>query len=323
MTWRPNQNIDKPDDPAPAPTVNSPASEPNVVNKPIETHAGKKVEENRAHNVRRDTDDVKNFTISLTDVDTTIIQHLQDMQLSVVSGGQQFPVPVFYANPERWKAIQKDGFMRDQKGKIQLPALAISRTTIQRNESLRIFNRYPEYMSMEFKRKYSQKNQYDRFSLDNNLQDNVNELYQMNLPDHFTFSYEAIVWTDLVEQNNQIVDRVSYASEDYWGDKKRFKFRTTISDFNLQTEVTNDEDRIVKSTFNIQVYAYLLPEHQKQWKQTTQKAFTPRRLVFGVELESEDGKFPTAGDNKGYSGQGIYNTPITEEITMPQDTSPS
>ena len=218
MTWRPNQNIDKPD--SPPPVKNSPDSEPNVVNTPVETHAGKKVEENRAHNVRRDTDDVKNFTISLTDVDTTIVQHLQDMQLSVESGGQQYPVPVFYANPERWKAIQKDGFMRDQKGKVQLPALAISRNTVQRNESLRIFNRYPEHLSMEFKRKYSEKNIYDRFSLDNNLQDNVHELYQVNLPDHFTFTYEVVVWTDLIEQSNQIIDRISYASEDYWGDKE-------------------------------------------------------------------------------------------------------
>ena len=176
---------------------------------------------------------------------------------------------------------------------------------------------------MEFKRKYSEKNIYDRFSLDNNLQDNVHELYQVNLPDHFTFTYEVVVWTDLIGESNQIIDRISYASEDYWGDKEDSSFRT-ISDFNLQTEVTNDEDRMVKSTFNIQVYAYLL----LNTKSSGNKQHRKHSLIVGwyleLYLESSDLKFPTADDNKGYSGQGIYNTPISdEEITIPEDTYPS
>ena len=321
MTWRPNQRIDRSD--APPPVKNSPDSPPNTVQKPIETHAGKKVDENRSHNIRRDTDDDKNFTVTLIDIDTTIVEHLQNMQLSVEAGGDVYPVPVFYSNPERWKAIQKDGFMRDHRGKVQLPAIAIARNTIARNEGLKIFNRYPEHLSMPFKKKYSEKNQYDKFNVLNNLHDDIHELHNVNLPDHYTVTYEVVIWTDVVTQNNSLVERISYETEDYWGDQRRFKFRTTVSDFNLQTEVTADQDRMVKSTFNLQVYAYLLPEYQKQWKQTTQKAFTPRKVIFGVELDDKDENFPTDDDNKGYTGQNIYNTPVQETISLPTNTYPS
>lgn len=313
MAWRPNQNIDTFDDQPPL--KNSPNSQPNTENRPVETQHGKEYSENRSHNVRRDTDTVKDFSITLEDIDTTIMSHLDKMQLQINSDGNIIPVPIMYGSPERWKAVQKDGFSRDEKGKIQLPLFMLKRNTIQRNESLRIFNRYPRDLSMPFQRKYSQKNQYDRFSISNNVQQPVHEVYNVNLPDHFIVTYECMIWTDLIEQNNKLVERIEYATEDYWGDKRRFKFRTTTTDFNLQTEVSDGQDRMVRTSFNLQVYAYLLPEFQKEWEKTVRKSFTPRRIVFGVELESDEfGNFPTKNDNKGYTGQGVYNN------TQPDDT---
>lgn len=86
-----------------------------------------------------------------------------------------------------------------------------------------------------------------------------------------------------VEQANSIVEKINFATEDYWGDKQRFKFRTSISDYSFQTEVSADTDRVVKTTFSMMVFAYLLPDRYENYKSVVQKAFTPRKVVFDAE----------------------------------------
>jgi hypothetical protein len=305
MAWRPNQKIDIAD--APPPVENIPAAEPNVSNLPKETHQAKKREVNRAEQVRRDTDKVKDFSITLLDVDTTIIQYMDNtISPTIISEGNQVKVPVLFGSPERWKSIQKDGVHRDAKGRIQLPLIMIKRNTIQRNDGLITFNRY---LNMPFERKYSAKNQYDKFSLLNNTNKPVREQYNVAMPDHIIVNYEVMIWTDLVEQNNAVIEQINWATEDYWGDAKRFKFRTSISDYNTQTEVSDGESRLIRSTFTLQVYAYLLPEIREDWRKTTQKAFTPRKIVISAELEQDaSGKvWPTSSEKDYLEYNGVKN----------------
>lgn len=251
---------------------------PDRLNRLVETPAMIK-SGNRAEQVRRDKDKVKDFSVSLTDIDTTIFQYLDNViNLQVTDNGQLVKVPINYASPERWKAIRKDGYMRDKNGKIQTPALAFRRTTMQRNDTLITLNRYLQYPVVKL---YSEKNKYDRFSIMNGFSP-VKEIYSVTEPDHVIINYDFIVWTDYVEQLNDLVGTLNFSTEDYWGDKVRFKFRTSISDFAFETTTESDKDRIVKSTFSMMVYAYLLPNKFENYKATTQKAFTPRKVVFNV-----------------------------------------
>ena len=91
------------------------------------------------------------------------------------------------------------------------------------------------------------------------------------------------------------IEAINFSTEDYWGDKARYKFRTSISDYNFQTETVADSDRIVKTTFTMIVYAYLLPETFENHKQTVEKAFTPRKIVFDSEVT---GDISTVGGKK-------------------------
>jgi len=288
MSWQPNQDL-KGVDVVPSQTAES-SSPPNSENL-NDKSASKRRNVNRSNNVRRDTDTVKDFTVTFEDIDNTILTHLIELKLSVLNEGHQRDVPVYYANPERWKSILNDGFMRDHKGQIQLPVVVIKRGSAARNDALKIFNRYGEHLSMPFIRKYSDKNAYDNFSVVHNSHKPVHEIHNVNLPDHYIISYQGIAWTDKVEQNNAIIERISYASEDYWGHNDGYKFRVTISDFDLQTEVSDSENRMVKTTFTMQVYAYLLPEYHKNWKKTTQKSFTPRKIVWTSEVNLGATKF--------------------------------
>jgi hypothetical protein len=189
-------------------------------------------------------------------------------------------VPINYASPERWKAIRKDGYIRDKNGKVQTPAIAFRRTTMQRNDQLLTLNRYLQYPVVK---KYSEKNKYDKFSMLSGFK-KTQEVYSVAMPDHIIINYDFIVWTELVEQGNAIVEAINFSTEDYWGDKNKFKFRTSISDYNFETTVEAEQDRIVKTTFTLMVYAYLLPEKYENYKSTVQKAFTPRKIIFDTEM---------------------------------------
>ena len=235
----------------------------------------------REEAIRRDTDKQKNFSVTLIDVDTTIFTHLNDViNPQIVDNGHLIKVPVNYASPERWKSIRQDGFMRDKQGKIQCPAIVYRRTTMARNDQMITFNRH---LTMPFVRTYSEKNKYDRFGLMNKFAP-IQEIYSVSMPDHVIITYDFILWTEKIEQLNGIVEKINWATEDYWGDKKRFKFRTSISDYSFQTEVSGDQDRTVKATFSMMVYTYLLPESFEDHKATTQKAFTTRKVVFNTEV---------------------------------------
>ena len=285
MAWR---------GPITKPVVNNPL--PNPVNhgsemsdskKPVPKAAvGPNYKPNRAYDLRRDTDTQKNFSVSLIDIDTAILTHLDTViSPTIIDAGRQIKVPINYASGEKWKSIQQDGVIRDHNGKIQTPVIAFRRSTMQRNDSLITLNRYLQYPTVKH---FSEKNKYDRFSAMSGFMP-VKEIYSVAMPDHVIINYEFIIWTELVEQGNSVVEAINFATEDYWGDKNRFKFRTSVSDYNFETTNDAGQDRIVRSTFSMMVNAYLLPDKFENYKSVVQKAFTPRKVIFDVHEKIVNG----------------------------------
>ena len=241
--------------------------------------------ENRAFEVRRDKDTEKDFSVTLIDIDSTVLNYMDRViSPTIVDAGRQVKVPINYSSPERWKSIQKDGAIRDKNGKMQCPAIAFRRSTMQRNDGLITFNRYLQYPVIK---RFSEKNKYDKFSVMNGFSP-VKEVYSVAMADHVIVNYDFIIWTDLVEQGNSIVESINFSTEDYWGDKTRFKFRTSISDYNFETTVDAGQDRVVKTTFSLMVYAYLLPNRYENYKSVVEKAFTPRKVVINFDAVVTD-----------------------------------
>ena len=239
-------------------------------------------QQNKALDVRRDTDTRKIFTVTLLDIDTALMEYLQTIiNPTVVDAGSNIKVPITYGNPERWKAIQNDGYYRDINGKIQLPAIMFKRSSFSKNENLQTFNRYLTYPVMT---KFTEKNQYTKFSLLNDTVAPVNQIHAVTLPDHVKVEYEFMVWTEYVEQMNGILEKINFASEDYWGDPQRFKFRVTINDYSNTTEVSSDKDRMVRTSFSLSLFAYLLPESFEDRKSTVQKMLTPKKISITAEI---------------------------------------
>ena len=232
--------------------------------------------------------------VKLLDVDTTIAEYMVDTVIpDVEENGNQVKVPLLYGNAERWNNARAKGYLRDQRGKIQIPLVMFKRNSIERDSNLAQFkdvNTLPAY------RKYSKKNRYERFSLQPNAQ-KAFEQYEVSVPDYVTVTYEVMIWTSFTEHMNTIVEAFQYATDRYWGNEDGYKFRTRIDSFDNQQEVGEGSERIIRTSFTMVVNAYLLPETYDE-KPTVKKSFTPKKVVWGIETDLTGMRF---------SNPNIYN----------------
>lgn len=261
---------------------------PNPIQEDI-NRSEERVGHNRALDVRRDTDRLKNFSVNIKDVDETVFNHLQKMQLSVIDAGNTINVPISYASPEKWKSVKNDGFMRDNQGKIILPALIFYRASSEADKNMMTFNKYLRYPIIQ---QYSQKNQYTKFSKLFGKNAPVHEVYSVVMPDHMTFNYKFMIWTEYIEQMNTLIERINFETNDYWGSSTGFRFRTSVDSYQHTTEVESGKDRLVRTEFDLTLKGYLLPDQFAPgldgFKSTTEKSFTAKKIIMGVEVTATD-----------------------------------
>jgi len=165
---------------------------------------------------------------------------------------------------------------------------------------------------------------YDRFSLVTNRIPSE-QYYISAVPDYVTITYSCIIFTDYVEQNNKLVEAIEFASDAYWGDPKRWKFKARIDSFTTTTLLEEGTDRAAKSTFNIILNGYIIPDTiNKDLATASNKFYTTSQIVFGLETIDTDGvvtnvdelRFankPAAGNSGGatsFIGGGINVTNI-------------
>ena len=243
---------------------------------------------NRGYLYSRTDDDIKNPSVTLMDMDSAITFYFENViQPSVEDNGENVKVPIMYASPERWKAIQRDGFMRDKKRQTITPVIAYRRTSVEKDETLpqdKLDANNPN-LFYTFEKKFSQQNRYDNFSTQiGNLPQK--EYYNVTFPDYVTLSYDFIIWTSYIEQMNKIVERVVYSDGAYWGDPDKMRFRSTVDTFTDATEIS-DVERLVRTNFSVTMRGYLLPEGNFDHRSTTQKFLTPKRVIFGTETDAQ------------------------------------
>ena len=175
---------------------------------------------NRINQTKADSTDVKQ-SVSLYDVDYAIMTYLQDVVLPTLDeNGTAVKIPVVYGNSERWNGARREGVYRDKKGQLQLPIMMIRRTSISKDESMPMLKRHTFYPTIT---KYSKDNRYDLFSILTKKAPKL-EIYNITVPDYVEITYECMGWTAYTEQLNEIVESLNWASEEYWGDKKKYKF---------------------------------------------------------------------------------------------------
>jgi hypothetical protein len=249
-------------------------------------------------------DESKMLEISLLDVDSVIASYMENHIIpEVQQNGNKIKVPLLYGNAERWKSAQRDGYLKDKLGKLQLPLVMFKRNSIAPNETMKFLKdhrvTYPTI------KKYSQKHAYDRFSLLNPDFKRRFEAYDVRMPNYVTLTYEIMFWTAYTEHNNKIIEQFQYANEQYWGEAGDYKFRVVVSDFDNQQDIGAGTERIIRTSCTLSVNAYLLPKRYDT-QSTTQKGFSIRKVVVTNEVVLQGGD--------GYDLNGRLTTSLEKPL---------
>ena len=253
---------------------------------------------NRGTEYSMKDDTVKDISIGLEDIDNSIMYYFNNViKPNVIQNGKQINVPVIYGSPERWKSVQLDGFYRDNKGKLMVPLIMFKRENIEKNRTLgNKLDGNTVHLYQVVGSKYNNRNSYDRFDIINNRIPSE-QYYITTTPDYITLTYSCVVFTDYVEQNNKLVEAINFASDSYWGDPNRYKFRASIDSFATTTILESGNERAAKSTFSIKVNGYIIPNTvNKDLATTRSKFYTKSQVVFTMETTENVETIRTAGN---------------------------
>jgi|7_EtaG_2_1085326.scaffolds.fasta_scaffold04011_3 hypothetical protein len=251
--------------------------------KPIPRSARKEI--NRGRLRSRKSDNVKNVSVGLMDIDAAIMYYFNNViRPTVIENDEIVKVPLMYSNPERWNSIQKNGYLVDNKKQLIIPLIVFKRNSISKDESLSVDKLDPKNPKLfyTFQKKYSRENRYDNFAVQQGL-NKTKELYTIGVPDYVNLEYEFVVWTSYTEQMNKIIEKIIWSEGSYWGEDGKFKFRTSIDSYTDASEFTVNSERIIKTSFTVTLKGYLIPEEFNNVV-TTQKALTPKRILIGDDV---------------------------------------
>ena len=214
---------------------------------------------NKAKQIRRDKDNVKNVSVGIYDVDSAFKTFLEkDVKPTVEDDGRYFPVPVMYASPEKWASAQRDGFMKDDNGMILTPVIVFKRDNLSINTELsKLKVAQNEDAHQFFERKYTNVNKYDQFSILTG-ENPKREFMSVERPDYVDLQYEVIVWWDYMEQVNKGVEQIVFFQGRSFGE--RYKFVIKGDSYSFETIAEMGQDRITKATISLIAKAYIVPE---------------------------------------------------------------
>lgn len=234
---------------------------------------------NKAKQVRRDQDNVKNISVGIYDIDSAFKTFLEkDVRPTVESDGRFYPVPVMYASPEKWASAQRDGYMKDDKGMLLTPVVSFKRNNLSINTELsKLKVAQNEDAHQMFERKYTKANRYDQFSILTGQQP-VREFMSVERPDYVNLEYEVVVWCDYMEQVNKIVEQIVYFQGRSFGD--RYKFVIKGDSYSFETTTVVNEDRITRANINLTAKAYIVPEYASMVN-NTKRRFSVGKVYWG------------------------------------------
>jgi hypothetical protein len=242
---------------------------------------------NRSEKMSRKGDNYKDFTVGLQDIDEAIFYYFENViRPFVYQNGERREVPIIYGSPERWKSVQKDGYYRDKNGRIMSPIIMFKRNSLTKNRNItNKLDANQPHLYTSWQKSWNSKNFYSNFNLLNN-REQTKQFIANVVPDYVTLSYSVIVQTYYIEQLNKIIESVEYASDAYWGNPDRFKFMARIDSFNTVNEIAKGEDRSVRSTFDINMYGYIIPDAIQKDLSSIKKYNSKSKVIFSLETTS-------------------------------------
>jgi hypothetical protein len=267
---------------------------------------------NRALQTSFTDDTTKPFSVGIQDIDEAVFYYFENViKPFTIQNGERIPVPVLYGDPEKWQNYQKMGFLRDLKGSLMAPLIIFKRNSIEKNRTIanKLDANNPNNFGV-FTKKYNPANSYDNFHVLNNRIP-TETYYAVIMPDYLTITYQFVVFTYYVEQLNRIVEAIEYASDAYWGNPERYQFKAMINSFGFQTELAEKSERIVRSTFDLKLNGYIIPNVIQKDINAIKKFSSKSKIIFSIEATNNEGIFTGNQEN----GRIVTTDPRIKEAT--------
>jgi len=250
----------------------------------------RKVRGNAEQSINPGKDFTKNFSVTLKDIDTSVMSHIKDvMKPKIREANEVIKVPVYYGNEERWKAFRKRGVLRDKNGSLILPLIMFRRTDVSFDDNMPMSFDHDvngEFIKVARSNKWSKDNQYDRFSVQQGVQP-VQEILFTGMPDHVVCTYSVVMMTNFIEQMNILNDLFLEHIGTYFGNSEQYKFLSTLDgSLSDASEMNQDGERLIKTEFGLSIKAYVIPEFTDNVfgkSAEITKQLTPSKVTFGQE----------------------------------------
>ena len=245
-------------------------------------------ENNRAKQISLKNDKDKDFYIGMKDLTDAVDYYFkQILRLSVVQNNNRISIPIVYGTPENWLSVQRDGYFRDQQGKLQAPLLMYKRTSVTQNRNLgyKLDGNMVHNVQL-FEKSYNPRNNYGNFAVLNSRAPEKEYVVSVT-PDYVTVEFECIVWTYFIEQMDKIIEALNFSSRAYWGDPNKFQFYSNIDSFNESVSYDIGEDRAVKSSFTLTLNGYLIPDTVNKKLANADRYYGASQILFGMEVASD------------------------------------
>lgn len=219
--------------------------------------------ENAAQSFTPGADFTKNYSVTLEDVDTSIINFVKNIiRPSFKENNEVFKVPVIYGNEERWVSARKRGILKDKNGALLLPLIMLKRTEVSKNSEFingmeQDLNRNSDQFVVS--QQWSKQNRYDRFAVLQGISP-ISEFTVTTPPNFVNINYDFVIWTNFISQMNGLVEAFTEFNNQYWGEGQERKFFSLIENISDASEMNRNGERFIKSTFSVNTRAALLPE---------------------------------------------------------------
>lgn len=238
---------------------------------------------NRANQTRRDADVIRTAQRTLYDIDYAIKSYIEtEMRPQVTADGKIIPVPVIFANGEKWDNVRRLGYLRDEKGMLQSPVIMLKRNSAAERDTQRTLdvNRGDSNNQLVYRSKYNQRNRYEDalFPIPTNEPQPSEKIYVIDIPKYVTIEYDMMLWCDFTSQLNDLVDQILPYGRFAWGNESN-KFPTTLGQFSFETVNTVGEDRLVRATAPLTVQGTLLSAQETRIS-TLRKNYSIKKVTF-------------------------------------------
>ena len=232
--------------------------------------------------VKRDGS-VKDISIDLYDVDYAIKWHIESIiNPTVVEENSIINVPILFAAGEKWAAVQKHGYLRDNQGKLLTPLIMIKRNSVTKREDIQDLKVLESSDArITFERKYTKQNRYGRFNLTQRAPEK--ELYSVDVPKYVQVEYELLCWTNNTVQLNELVEQFMWFDGKAFGDSH--KFVTHIDPPSFENVNSTGEDRLVRASMPMRTKAYILNTHGPN-APSMYKINPINRVIMGMEVDT-------------------------------------